>query len=359
MKKLNRIKKLLLLSSTLFLCLVSFFKQTIVCAQLVCPPSKSEISLINSDFEDKQLVNARQYIITDQKNVPGWSTSARDSKIEIWGSGFSGVNAYSGNQFIELNSNGISNLFQNFDANPGSSISISFAHRGRETNDVIRVSIGEVGGPLTVLGTYTTGPSAWRHYTTQYTFPDNSSSHYVLMFSSANSQKSTYGNLLDAISVKPLFRKSSPNEGSQSTSNKSSGSGGKSVGGTVVSAILIGIFKPNKKTSDSNLSKNERTDSFKFDNNEGSIATDSGRIEENRDRQFIQTDSVVKRHHIDAVEQNINSPSNAEKTTLIPKKRLGNQIIRAIKGGTIIVIGAIVAARLILKPANPSFIKTP
>ena len=80
--------------------------------------------LCNTDFEDDKFVNAGQFGFFHQELVSCWSTTASDQQIEIWGSGFGGVPAFSGNQFAELNANMVSTLFQNFSASLGSSVEI-------------------------------------------------------------------------------------------------------------------------------------------------------------------------------------------------------------------------------------------
>ncbi len=69
----------------------------------------------------------------------GWKTDATDHQIEIWSSGYNGVPAYEGNQFAEINANQVAALFQTFDATAGSTITLDFAHRGREGVDTMQV----------------------------------------------------------------------------------------------------------------------------------------------------------------------------------------------------------------------------
>lgn len=85
-------------------------------------------------------------------SVPGWTTSAGDSVIEIWTTAFNGVSAYQGNQFAELNANQVSTLSQ--DATgiaAGSVVGWQFAHRGRAGVDVMRFDLTDLGAD-NVLG---------------------------------------------------------------------------------------------------------------------------------------------------------------------------------------------------------------
>ena len=155
--------------------------------------------LCNSDFEDKQFLGPNNWGFFHQDSLPCWRTTASDNWIEIWSDGNGGVPSYSGNQFIELNANQVSTLFQNFTAIPGSSVKISFAHRGRSGNETISVSMGPVGGAYVPLDTFTTGTSAWAYYTVSYTFPNNGVTNYSLRFNSLGG--GSVGNFLDAISI--------------------------------------------------------------------------------------------------------------------------------------------------------------
>lgn len=159
--------------------------------------------LCNSDFEDAQVVSPGSFALKHQSLIPCWQTSATDGLIEVWGSGFNGVAAYSGNQFIELNANMVSTLSQDFTAVPGSSVTIYFAHRGRAGTDVMSVSIGPVGGPYISLGIFSAGNTAWVYNNVSYTFPLNGLTQYSLRFNSVSSAggNPSVGNFLDAISV--------------------------------------------------------------------------------------------------------------------------------------------------------------
>ena len=158
--------------------------------------------LCNTDFEDNQIVNPGNFIIVNQDSVPCWETTASDSKIEVWGDGMNGIDAYSGNQFIELNANMQSTLFQNFEIIPGSSALISFAHRGRNSSadDIMEVEIGPIGGPYTNLGSFSDGTDAWGYYSLGYVFPNDLGINYTIRFKSVQPAGSL-GNFLDAISV--------------------------------------------------------------------------------------------------------------------------------------------------------------
>ena len=169
----------------------------------------------NTDFETPVIpANANPSLINESL-VPCWDTTASDGVIEMWPPGFEGVTAYSGNQLIELNANQVGTLFQDFIVIPGTTISVSFAHRGRQGNDVVGVEIGPVGGPYVSLGNFTDGNTAWVLHTVNYTIPTGSGNNYTLRFVSVSSTggSPSIGNLLDSISISSLSCTSAPASG--------------------------------------------------------------------------------------------------------------------------------------------------
>ncbi|WP_132253721.1 Ig-like domain-containing protein, partial [Methylobacterium segetis] len=155
------------------------------------------------------------YTLVDDSSVPGWKTTASDHKIEIWGTGWNGVPAYEGNQFAEINATEVAALYQDFDASPGSIISLDFAHRGRLGVDTMRVVVTDLGADG-VYGTgddlalldknYFDGNAAWGAYHEELS---QSASGNKLRFEfrsvSAEGNDPTYGNFVDGIEIKQNF----------------------------------------------------------------------------------------------------------------------------------------------------------
>ncbi|MFM2208235.1 MAG: hypothetical protein RL213_2210, partial [Bacteroidota bacterium] len=183
-----------------FALLVILFFQFVL--HTVAQPSGCSF-LCNTDFDDNQIVSAGSFTIINEASVSCWRTTAADNNIEVWGNGFNGVPSYSGNQFVELNANMVSTLYQDFTPLPGSTALISFAHRGRAGIDVLSVEIGPSGtGPFTTLGTFSADNTAWVYDTVSYTFPSTASGTYSLRFNSVSAAGGpTVGNFLDAISI--------------------------------------------------------------------------------------------------------------------------------------------------------------
>lgn len=133
-----------------------------------------------------------------------WQTTASDGKMEVWANNFNGVPSYNGSQFIELNANQASSMYQDFNVGSGILLSVGFAHRGRAGTDTMEVAIGPVGGPYTKLGRWGDGNAAWGYYTSNYTTA--TAGMHRLLFTSiyAAGGNIAIGNFLDAVSVRGL-----------------------------------------------------------------------------------------------------------------------------------------------------------
>jgi|GEM_PF-4578483 len=154
----------------------------------------------NADF-DSVIYGGTNSLITTAL-LPCWQTTAPDGIMEIWTSGFNGFTSYSGAQHMEMNANFPATLFQDITVIPGTTLSISFAHRGRGGIDSIRVSAGPVGGPYTTLGDIGDDDSAWGFHTLNYVVP-NSGTSYSIRFTTlywAFGDQGV-GNMLDAVSI--------------------------------------------------------------------------------------------------------------------------------------------------------------
>ena len=151
--------------------------------------------LCNSDFEIGSPGNVQN------KDYTCWKTTAKDSLIEVW-QGTTNLPAHSGSKFIEINATQAASIYQDFSGIAGAQLAISFAHRGRDGVDVIKVEIGPPAGPFVSLGNYSDDKTAWGYYTTNYTIP--AIGKYRLKFTAVSSSgpNNTYGNFLDAISIK-------------------------------------------------------------------------------------------------------------------------------------------------------------
>ena len=132
--------------------------------------------------------------------VQGWNTTATDHEIELWQSGFSGVPAYKGKQFAEINANQSAALYQDITTTPGSTMRWSFAHRGRTGVDTIELLVGPPNGTYKSLGVFKTGTNAWSVYSGDYTVPAQQTATRFLYKAVATANgDTTTGNFLDDI----------------------------------------------------------------------------------------------------------------------------------------------------------------
>ncbi|HWN68513.1 MAG TPA: DUF4215 domain-containing protein [Haliangium sp.] len=159
--------------------------------------AQSNRSIINGGFEQPP-VPAGTFQIIDENNIPGWETSATDSLMELWGTGFLGVPAFAGNQFAELNANQVATLFQPLCLVPGDTVNWSFAHRGRSGTDTIRLTIG-----TDQVTTESTGSADWAVYSGTYTPTITASAPVQFFFESVDAAggSGSAGNFLDAVEI--------------------------------------------------------------------------------------------------------------------------------------------------------------
>jgi hypothetical protein len=169
-----------------------------------CPTCSINGIFINGDFELNMTHNT--FIQTNQANVPGWSTTATDKKIEIWKSGFSSNSpatpAQSGQFFAEINATQAAALYQRVCSKPGAKFSWSVWHRGRAGVDVAVVRIGNtlMGSPIQV--NMSTGNTGWVKYSGVYTVPTNEvETYFIFEAVSTASGNSSSGNFIDNIQI--------------------------------------------------------------------------------------------------------------------------------------------------------------
>ena len=138
----------------------------------------------------------------DDSQVPGWQTTASDGLFEYWGDGFNGVPAAEGNNFVELNANEVSTLYQDLPTTPGTTLQWSLQHRGRLGVDTLRVLIGDPAGSLIHSGPdLSDGNTAWGGHSANYLVPaGQTTTRFAFVSVSAAGGNPTFGNFLDAVS---------------------------------------------------------------------------------------------------------------------------------------------------------------
>ena len=174
-----------------------------------------------------------------EANVPGWSTTevaavlqdgivpTAGTRLEMWRSGASGVPAYAGNYFVELNAYTSSMLEQQaICVLPGETFDWSFAHRGRLGVDVMRLRIDDVDvaefsdnnaaagthastvltpATTTVSATHPTNAAGWTLWSGTWTNTTGSSKVVTFGFRAVSAAGGiAAGNFLDAVSLTSL-----------------------------------------------------------------------------------------------------------------------------------------------------------
>lgn len=219
--------------------------------------------------------------------VPGWQTThpvrgVNGRLIEIWRNGSLGVNtaAGAGNQFVELNADAISMIYQQVCMTNGESFNYSFLHRGRQssfTRDRAQFRIGIPTGlptgsipadsysyPIlnvattnngnyttpTGSGTYDTTPSSagngWRRYSGTYTYTGPTQMVNIGFRSISGAGGDTLGNFIDdwQIQLAPYLEFSaSSDSGPEGTGvlNTPDNRPGIRIGGNVTSPVTVTV----------------------------------------------------------------------------------------------------------------------
>jgi len=157
---------------------------------------------VNGSFENTTpLIGPTTWALVPTTNVAGWQTTP-ENVIEVWSTGFGGVPAAAGNQFVELNANVPGTLYQKFCLNgAGGSISWAIKHRGRSGTDVAAVKFGPTLATIATVATMTDGNTAWGSYSGTFTIPVGQT-NIVLAFSAISSTGGlSYGNFIDDIKI--------------------------------------------------------------------------------------------------------------------------------------------------------------
>lgn len=195
------------------------------CLFLIASPSLAQPGriLFNSDFEIPTLTptspspprqscnpaTACWYLVRESA-VPGWnvvdfgttSTDIVDDNVEFWNSGFSGVPAQSGNQFIELNADRETPVFFEICMFSGEVLTWSLWHRGRSGTDQMFLNITDAAGASLSAQTLTTGNTAWVNYTGTVTNTGpNGAVRFTFRPGATASGSPTIGNFIDNIQV--------------------------------------------------------------------------------------------------------------------------------------------------------------
>ncbi|EUJ43935.1 SpaA isopeptide-forming pilin-related protein [Listeria riparia] len=161
----------------------------------------------NADFENINIAdygrNAGQPNVwyVNQDGVEAWATSNPSGNIEVWQNGNGeNVPAFSGTNFIELNSDGPGPVYQDIKTVPGSTLKWSFAHRGRSGTDIAELLIGAPDNPLPIMEAE--DGMTWNTYSGTYVVPAGQTITRLTFNPVATSHGNlTIGNFLDDINL--------------------------------------------------------------------------------------------------------------------------------------------------------------
>lgn len=100
-----------------------------------------------------------------QAAVPGWTTTDSQGEIELWDTGFLGVDSDTGVQHAELNANSPGNLTQTGTVSSRAELLYFWAHRARSAAvETASLTITDNAGGSTVFGDYSSGTAAWNNF---------------------------------------------------------------------------------------------------------------------------------------------------------------------------------------------------
>ena len=156
-------------------------------------------NIINESFEEPTVTGSD---IFNEDLLPGWFTTATDQNVEVWESGFQGVNSYDGNQHAELNATRFGALYQNLCLTPGTIMTWSLRHRGRDGEDAMQLRIGADIASAPIQQTMNSGKDAWSFYSGTYTVPSGQNST-VFLFEAVSTATGalSQGNFIDDIRI--------------------------------------------------------------------------------------------------------------------------------------------------------------
>ncbi|MGL1885562.1 MAG: hypothetical protein OCD76_03515, partial [Reichenbachiella sp.] len=162
-------------------------------------------SIENGSFEVPDITqppyNRTTWDLILQSDADGWSTDNVSGNLEYWRSGFQGVPSVEGNQFAEINSDGVGAFYFDVVTKPGIRMVWSFSHRGRSGDDSMQLEIDDPssGSPL-VIGAFTTGTSGWIEYSGEYVIPAGQTlTRFAFRATSTASGNVTVGNFIDNV----------------------------------------------------------------------------------------------------------------------------------------------------------------
>lgn len=174
---------------------------------LVAASASGEL-LVNGGFEYPGFTTGVDYynpVIAGTTAAFGWQTSEPTGVFEVWsGSGYNGngPTAWEGNCFLELNYQSNQAVWQRFDAIAGTQINCTFAHRGRNGIDRMRLDVLEVTTGQSVYSQEVSdGMEQWGVYSGEVTLASAGTFEVRFTAIATAGPDPSFGNFLDGVSV--------------------------------------------------------------------------------------------------------------------------------------------------------------
>ncbi len=152
--------------------------------------------IVNGGFESPGIASGWTY---GPDPTGGW----QGDNIEVWASGFLGVDSYEGSQHGELNAHAydgtVWSIYQSFDSVLSEMYDFSFAYRARRNgSEAFRVTLEDSSGTILdrLVDDHVTGQ--WSSFSESFLGTGN---EITLTFTSVTPGAGTVGNFLDAVAV--------------------------------------------------------------------------------------------------------------------------------------------------------------
>jgi hypothetical protein len=165
------------------------------------------IALANGSFEDTPSPVAPGTWRQFTGGIAGWTPAEGERRVEVWGSGFNGVDAVDGAAFMELNATTRGTVYQEIGTiAAGQALAFSFAHRGRAGRDSMAfvLDIRDAGGAVLqelFRDSYSADRGAWNRVAGRSATAAQGGTVRLSFVSEASARGPSYGNFVDDVRI--------------------------------------------------------------------------------------------------------------------------------------------------------------
>jgi hypothetical protein len=173
----------------------------------------ANVSLVNGSFEafdNGYTLPSRGWDYVAQDNVPGWETSTNNRTIEIQQTNrVNGIMSSDRTQHVELNGNGLNDLYQKVCTSDIDNLRVTFDHKKRQKNGVDQMElyvVADINTDITsenahqIISTWNPDKTAWETNSWVFEIPEDQEYTYIY-FKSVSGTTNTIGNLIDNVAV--------------------------------------------------------------------------------------------------------------------------------------------------------------